>query len=309
VLPELSWSGLCAFGAGGLVLGLLGLVAAWRQGLGAGGPGLAPVLVALTGLGLCGWAAGRAPLGWPALALAGLLLLFQAGRSDRLAAALAAVLVRARSPRWQWAALALGCPAAAVLLASRLGPPPLELPPIRPLPRGTARTDRDRDVPLSVLAAAPQPAHVLEAAEAQQLRDHGLSGRVLQVAPPDWSYNCHGWVFTGGPYLMSDHHVEGVLRDNEYSPVERPEVGDLAVYRDERGAVRHTAQVWAVGEDGRVVLESKWAWMGRYLHLPDATPYGGDCIYYHSPRRGHRLRGPEGRSLPAPAAVVYPSAP
>src|SRR5262249_44070852 len=52
-LPELSLDGLLVFGAAGLAVGLLGLLVGWRQGRGPTGPGLAPALLALTGLGVC----------------------------------------------------------------------------------------------------------------------------------------------------------------------------------------------------------------------------------------------------------------
>jgi hypothetical protein len=64
--------------------------------------------------------------------------------------------------------------------------------------------------------------------------------------------------------------------------------------------------VWAV-EGARVLLESKWAWIGRYLHPPDATPFGQDCTYYHSPRTGHLLRAAAGRppeASPDPPALT-----
>src|SRR5262249_56560215 len=84
-LPELSTFSIWAFGVGGLAAGLLGLLAGWAAGARRSGPGLAPALLGLTALGVLSAATGRPPgLGWPTLALAGLLLLFRAARSDRL---------------------------------------------------------------------------------------------------------------------------------------------------------------------------------------------------------------------------------
>ncbi len=305
-LPDLSLFSLWAFGVGGLLAGLLGLLAQRRQSPGSRGPGLAPALLALTVLGVCSATTGRpAGLDWPPLALAALLLLFTVARSNRLAAAVAAVLTWARAPRWQWAALAVACPAAAGLLGFAVSRQTVERPPPRPRPPCTAVTDLGRDVFVSEAVGGPGPADVLQAAEARKLREQDLEARVIQVAPADWTYNCHGWIFTGGHYLVPDAPVELILRDNGYRPVEQPAVGDLAIYRNEQGSICHSARVWAVGEGGQVLLESKWAWMGRYLHPPDATPYGRDWTYYHSPRRGHRLHGPGGvpqdSSPPSPA--------
>src|SRR5262245_18514341 len=295
-LPELSTFSIWAFGVGGLAAGLLGLLAGWAAGARRSGPGLAPALLGLTALGVLSAATGRPPgLGWPTLALAGLLLLFRAARSDRLASALGAVLSPVRSPRWQWAALAAGCPAAAALLAfaaPRPGPG-VEWPPPRPLPPTTAVTDRGHDVRVSQAVCGPGLEEELQSAEARQLGNLGLTGRVIQVAPADRSYNCHGWVFAGGCYLMPDGAVEMILRAKGYSAVDQPEVRDLAVCRDDGCAVCHWARVWGVGHDGRVLLESKLAWMGRYLHPPEATPYGPRWTYYHSTRHGHVLRGLE----------------
>jgi hypothetical protein len=306
-LPELSLFSACVFGAGGLVAGLLGLVAGWRKVPGKTGPGLVPALLGLAGLGACSVATGKLPnLGWPALALAALLLLFAVARSDHLTHALASAWACARKPRWQWAALAVGCPVVA-LLAALLIPASLpqgvrpfegiEPPPLRRLPPGAVVTDRGHDVPLWEAAGGPGPEEVLRTAEAETLRKYGLAGRVIQVAPGDRSYNCHGWTFTGGRYFLPDDAVEPILRDNGYRLVEQPELGDLVVYRNDHGAVCHTARVWAVQEDGPVLLESKWAWIGRYLHPPDATPFGSGWTYHRSARSGHYLRTPEGQPL------------
>jgi hypothetical protein len=298
-----------AFGIVGGAVGLLGLLVGAWFGPGRRWPGLASAALGLAALGACSMAAGYPiSLGWPLLALAGLLLLFGAARSDLLAGALAAAAARARQPRWQWAALAVGCPVTAALLAlgarpegqqdarateARRGeeaPKPPPPPPHRRLPPGTALTDRGADVPLWEASTDPAPEAALRAAESWTFREYDLWGRVIRVAPPNRGHNCHGWVFTGGRYLLPDEAVEPILADNGYRRVERPRAGDLVVYRNDHGVVCHTALVWAVGEDGTVLLESKWSWVGRYLHPPAASPFGRAWAYYRSPRRGHQLR-------------------
>jgi hypothetical protein len=284
-LPELSIYSTWVFGVVGLVVGLGGLLVSAQRSPGQAGVGWAAALVALVSLGAISAATGNPPgLGWPLLVLAALVLMLQVARSDWLARVLTAVFARARTPRWQWATLAVGCPALAVWLAHVACPQYLETPPVRNMPPSTVVTDRGRDVPVAQVTAAWPPD------EARLSRESGLDRRVIQVAPADWSCNCHGWVFTGGRYLLADWNVELILQDNDYRAVEKPQGGDLVVYRDARGAVWHSAVVWAIGRDGDVLVESKWAWGGRYLHPPDATPYGQEWTYYRSSRPGHQLR-------------------
>jgi hypothetical protein len=306
-LPQLSLYSICVFGIGGLVVGLLGLLASRNASTGtAQGP--LPALLALAVLGACCLAdTALRGLGWPLLALAALLLLLWLARLDRLARALGAISALARAPRWQWAALAVGCPIAAALLALGASPITVQAPPVRTLPPGTVLTDKGRNVPVEAVGGGQESLAALRANEARSLREHGLTDRAIQVRPADWSCNCHGWTFTGGRYLIADADVEPILQDNDYSPVEQPEVSDLVIYRDEQGSILHSARVWGVGEGGKVLLESKWAAMGLYIHPPDATPYGHHWTYYRSPRAGHHLRGideatPEAPSHPTPVS-------
>ena len=110
------------------------------------------------------------------------------------------------------------------------------------------------------------------------------------MAPADRSYNCHGWVFTGGLYFLPDDEVEPILQENGYQVVDHPQAGDLIIYHNDRGQVAHSGRVWAVG-DGNLLVESKWAWLGRYLHPPEASPFGHYWTFFHSARPDHRLRG------------------
>ncbi len=173
------------------------------------------------------------------------------------------------------------------------------------MPSGTAVTDSGNEVGLWEAELGRRPEEGLQAAEEQRLRSRGIFGRLIRVAPASRSYNCHGWVFTGGRYLLPDFAVGPILRDNGYRAVEEPAVGDLAAYRDGSGAIHHTALVWGKGEDGRVLLESKWGWMGRYLHPPEVTIYGQEWTYYRSARQGHVLRGLSSRPPgPGPRSAV-----
>src|SRR5262245_25041389 len=206
-------------------------------------------------------------------------------------------------PRWQWAILAVSCPAIAVFLAPRsnfgaaapveaIEPPRVEwLPPLKMMPGNSAVTDQGHDLTLWRADIDVNAETRLADAARRELSRDGLTGRAIQRAPADRFSNCHGWVFTGGQFLIPDHVVDSILSENGYAAVEQPAAGDLVIYRDERGAAVHSATVWAIGEDGRALLESKWAWMGRFIHVPDNTPYGQKWQYYHSSRSGHFLKG------------------
>ena len=71
----------------------------------------------------------------------------------------------------------------------------------------------------------------------------------------------------------------------------RPINGAGPTRPDPAGKVSHTGLVQAIMEDGRVLLESKWGKMGRYLHTPEQHAYPThQPTYYRSHRAGHQLR-------------------
>ncbi len=116
--------------------------------------------------------------------------------------------------------------------------------------------------------------------------------------------NCHGWVFTGGKYVVLSEMVETILENNGYLPVSTPQTGDLVVHRSRTNEIQHTGVVRAVLDDGTVLEESKWGvWGGRFLHPTDSQPYG-PASYYRSPRQGHLLTIVSGEQhTAAPTAV------
>lgn len=116
-----------------------------------------------------------------------------------------------------------------------------------------------------------------------------LAGRRIVTGPNDPRANCHGWVFTGGRYYVDGKLVDAILHDNRYERVAEPEASDLVVWRDALGIPVHTGIVKAVGQDGFVLVESKWGHTGRYLHEPHHPGYSKDFAYYRSPRSGHLL--------------------
>jgi hypothetical protein len=111
---------------------------------------------------------------------------------------------------------------------------------------------------------------------------------VVRVRPPDTACNCHGWLFAGGQFGIADAEVPAILADNGYAPVGQAEDGDLALYRcgDE---ITHSGVVRRVDNQAGVTIESKWGPFGVYLHAPSDLPFRGECAFYRTARRGHRL--------------------
>jgi hypothetical protein len=157
-------------------------------------------------------------------------------------------------------------------------------------PNASAVTDRGRRVRLFRPPVETLPSEALVRMEEELTRGWAASLTLIRTGPPDWAADCHGWTFATGRYWITGKEVEPILEDNGYLPATCPQTGDLVVYRDAQGQVTHTGVVFSVGEAGRILVESKWAWMGCYLHAPEAQPYGNDIRYYRSARPGHLLR-------------------
>jgi len=122
-------------------------------------------------------------------------------------------------------------------------------------------------------------------------------GRVVVVKTPENTHsNCHGWVFTGGTFLVRSVYVDDILKDNGYTVVEVPRPGDLIIYRNPAGQPVHTGLVKAAGEGGFVLIESKWGPLGTYLHLPEDQTYSEIYAFYRSERENHRLTIVEGET-------------
>lgn len=107
---------------------------------------------------------------------------------------------------------------------------------------------------------------------------------------PDRMANCHGWVFTGGRFLLKGHDVENILSDNNYVLVSKPKPDDIVIYRDITGQILHTALVQVVLRDGTIITESKWGIDQRFLHLPADQPYSSEFEYYRTDRPNHLIR-------------------
>lgn len=171
-----------------------------------------------------------------------------------------------------------------------------DLPEQRELPFVQAFTDLGRPIRLQGPAElADALKETLLSREQAILRERGKS--VVQLAPPSFHYNCHGWTFGAASCTIRGSDVPLILQDNGYRPVSTPRVGDLVVYWDSAGQVVHTAVVFGVSDEGVPIVQSKWGYLGRYLHPASEQPYGMTYQFYRSRRDGHQLRGLSGKPL------------
>jgi hypothetical protein len=165
-------------------------------------------------------------------------------------------------------------------------PPTEPLPPMRPAAHH-ARTDRDAALQLWSYASSSEMENVVQRKEEQI--SQALAVRLIRTAPPSFDTNCHGWVFCDGRFCVEDADVDRILRDNDYRIVSQPQAGDLIVYRAFSDMVIHTGIVRLV-QDDRVLVESKWGCLGRYLHEPADQLYGDRWTFYRTSRPSHLLQ-------------------
>jgi hypothetical protein len=148
------------------------------------------------------------------------------------------------------------------------------------------KTDDGRAVTV-FSATAPRAKPKVREDEAALLAGFDWGKRVIQRGPGDDVSNCHGWVFTGGKYWVKGHDVPTILSGNGYRAQKFPRVGDVAAYFDDAGRIAHTGLVRSVG--AVTMVESKWGWMGVYLHAAEDSCYGTKIVYYHGTRKGPQL--------------------
>jgi hypothetical protein len=113
---------------------------------------------------------------------------------------------------------------------------------------------------------------------------------IEQVSEANLQTNCHGWVFGGGLCLLSGEQVKQILIDHCYYPVLMPIPGDLIVYFDDQGRVPHSGIVSSITSDGEVLVESKFGIGGRYLHTPEAQPFGSSYGFFRTDRLQHTVQ-------------------
>lgn len=159
-------------------------------------------------------------------------------------------------------------------------------PPLEPASVG-CRTDAG--TPITVYTATVQrPLTDLFQDEKRILSGFEWENRVIHRSPADEVTNCHGWVFTGGKYWVVGSDVMTIVTQNGYRPVRMPFPGDLVIYKRDDGSVTHTGIVRSVG--AVTMVESKWGWMGVYLHAVESSCYGTNYTFYRNPTRtGHQF--------------------
>jgi hypothetical protein len=302
--------GACVLGAGGCLLGVLGLLALPSSGR-RGERYVLLLALALAGLSGASALLDKPCLLWlPPLAVSAGCLLVQLARLPGCQALASHAGTQAgqavRLLGHPYAQLGLLTATGSLVVAGLLLPPTDAIPvhhsarfggprSSQRVPNRTLQALTDRDAPIGLLLMAPQevPGQP-EDMEQQFVGELARNHQLINSGPADPGHNCHGWVFTGGRYWVDGSDVPRILRDNGYQPVAHPRAGDLVVYRDSASEeVVHTAVVRAVTEEGLVLVESKWGQMGRYIHPPDKLRFANPFRYYRSSRQGHLLRGLE----------------
>jgi hypothetical protein len=156
---------------------------------------------------------------------------------------------------------------------------------------GEAKTDKGRPIGLYFLRVHGYLFDRAKQLDADVRAEFGPTDGMIRTSPPDPTYDCHGWLFTGGRFLISGADVEHILADNDYGSVSTPRPGDLVIYRDRAGTIRHSALVVAVTPGQMPLVESKWGYIGRYVSPVHTHMYALAFTYYRSKRPDHFLRG------------------
>ena len=81
----------------------------------------------------------------------------------------------------------------------------------------------DRGTPIVLLESTdPRASQHLSEVEARALSSGRLWDLAIRDGAADDRSNCHGWVFTGGRFLIRGNEVEVILRENNYVEQRRP---------------------------------------------------------------------------------------
>lgn len=163
------------------------------------------------------------------------------------------------------------------------------LPGERRLQPNAAFTDRGTE--LAIYAPVePLAVKELTARERRTLDRMGYGLPGIRCSAADDHANCFGWVFSGGQHWLAGEAIDPILRDNSYRVVEQPCLGDVVIYRSTfNDAPQHAALVCYVTEGMPVLVESKWGWLGAFIHPVEASPYGTSFAYYRTMRPAHLL--------------------
>jgi len=162
------------------------------------------------------------------------------------------------------------------------------------------------DLGTTVTAREPdevRPTAALSEPELRLLADGKHHDNVIRLGPASDRSNCHGWVFTGGQFILSPDDVELILKENGYEQVQTPRTGDVVVYRNASG-VSHTAIVRYTAPGQPVLVAGKWGVLGVFLHPVDKSCYGTEFAYYRTARGGHVVIGATDPASGPPAVAT-----
>jgi hypothetical protein len=130
----------------------------------------------------------------------------------------------------------------------------------------------------------------LSSSEQKLLQSVNSNDQLIRRGPASDRTNCHGWVFTGGRFILSPDDVELILKENGYEEIQEPHPGDVIIYR-RAGVIAHSGVIRYVTEGQPVLIESKWGALGLFLHPADKAIYGSEYTFHRSHRSGHLLAG------------------
>ena len=102
----------------------------------------------------------------------------------------------------------------------------------------------------------------------------------VQTGPADPSCNAHGWTFAHGRGHVDWETVEEMLRSQDWQKTAEPVPGDVVVYYEADGRLKHSGVVHARREDGQILVESTWGTLGRYVHASDIDGRLTQCVFY-----------------------------
>ena len=151
-------------------------------------------------------------------------------------------------------------------------------------------TDANRIIPTGYGPSGRTPGSGDAQSFVQTLKDNNqltLSGELKTVGDATTEYNCHGFTFLGGAeWIKYNSDVETIIKDNGYSVTRNPSVGDVVIYRDDKGEIQHSGIVAAVSGDKVTRVISKWAMYGLHEHnlLDVPKSYGQKTTVYKSNR-------------------------
>jgi hypothetical protein len=157
--------------------------------------------------------------------------------------------------------------------------------------RTVLKTDKGKNVLLKTTNA--EIVQDLGVMEKRWLETSPHRDKLIHRESANTQSNCHGWVFTHGKFIVPGSEVDAILHDNGYYPVQHAEPNDVVVYRAQDGSVLHTAIVRAKLDDGTLLVEGKWGFLGVYLHDVRTSCYGDNFTFHRTDRSTHYLQGME----------------